>query len=41
MIKVNLAKAIDEKLLENYHQEVKKIHQMIHNKTGAGSEFLG
>ncbi|AGM25795.1 glucose-6-phosphate isomerase [Spiroplasma syrphidicola EA-1] len=41
MIKVNLAKAIDEKLLENYHQEVKKIHQMIHNKTGPGNEFLG
>ena len=41
MITLDLSKAKLNENLESYKDTVKEIHDMIHNKTGAGNDFLG
>lgn len=41
MLKVDLSKAIDVSELNSFSSKVQDVHAMIHNKTGAGSDFLG
>ena len=41
MIKVDLSQAKLSESMESYKEEVASIHDMIHNKTGAGNDFLG
>ncbi|MCD8027602.1 MAG: glucose-6-phosphate isomerase [Erysipelotrichaceae bacterium] len=41
MIKVDLSKAKLAESVESYKDQVASIHDMIHNKTGAGNDFLG
>ena len=41
MITLDLSKAKLSEDLESYKDKVKEIHDMIHNKTGAGNDFLG
>ena len=41
MIKVNLSQSINQQTILSYQDKVKKIHQMIHQKTGLGNDFLG
>ena len=41
MITLDLSKAKLNEDLESYKDTVKDIHEMIHNKTGAGNDFLG
>lgn len=41
MIKVDLSKALLNSDLNEYSDSVKTIHSMIHDKTGAGNDFLG
>ena len=41
MIKVDLSKAKLTESMESYKEQVAQIHDMIHNKTGQGSDFLG
>lgn len=43
MIKLNLANSlfINDEILENKKEKIKKIHDLIHNKTGLGNDFLG
>ena len=41
MIKLDLSKAKLNEDLESYKDTVADIHNMIHNKTGAGNDFLG
>ena len=41
MIKVDLSYANLPEDLESYKDEVAKIHETIHNGTGAGNDFLG
>lgn len=41
MITLDLSKAKLKENLESYKDTVKDIHNMIHEKTGAGSDFLG
>ncbi len=41
MIKLDLSNAKLDEDLSNYKDQVKSIHEMIHNKTGAGNDFLG
>ncbi|AHF57394.1 glucose-6-phosphate isomerase [Spiroplasma eriocheiris] len=41
MIKTDLTNAISELDFNKYNQQIAAIHQMIHNKTGMGHEFLG
>ncbi len=41
MIKVDLSKAKLTESMDSYKEQVAQIHDMIHNKTGQGSDFLG
>lgn len=41
MIKVDLSQAKLAESMESYKEKVASIHDMIHNKTGAGNDFLG
>ena len=41
MIKVDLSKAKLTESMDSYKEQVAQIHEMIHNKTGQGSDFLG
>ena len=41
MIKVDVSNVISEKEISQYEEKVKKINQMINDRTGAGSDFLG
>jgi glucose-6-phosphate isomerase len=41
MIKVDLSQAKLTESMESYKDDVARIHDMIHNKTGKGSDFLG
>ena len=41
MIKTDLTNAISELDFNKYNQQIAAIHQMIHDKTGVGHEFLG
>src|SRR5699024_3331061 len=41
MIKVDLSKAKLTESMDPYKEQVAQIHDMIHNKTGQGSDFLG
>ena len=41
MITLDLSKAKLNENLESYKDTVKELHDMIHNKTGAGNDFLG
>ncbi|UZQ29722.1 MAG: hypothetical protein OHM56_11340 [Spiroplasma phoeniceum] len=41
MIKVDFTNALAESVFNKYLGRVKDIHQMIHNKTGLGNDFLG
>ncbi len=41
MIKVNLEHALLEEEIRDYQEQVSKVHAMIHEKTGQGSDFLG
>ena len=41
MITLDLSKAKLNEDIESYKDTVKDIHDMIHNKTGAGNDFLG
>lgn len=41
MLKVDLSKAVDVTELSGFSKKVEEVHSMIHNKTGAGSDFLG
>ncbi len=41
MIKVDLSHAKLTEDMDSYKERVAQIHDMIHNKTGAGSDFLG
>ena len=41
MLKVDLKHTGIENELKNYDEKVKEIHKMIHEKTGAGNDFLG
>ena len=41
MIKVDLSHAKLAEDLNDYKDKVAEIHDMIHNKTGAGNDFLG
>ena len=41
MINVDLSKAKLTESMESYKDRVAEVHDMIHNKTGAGNDFLG
>lgn len=41
MIKVDLSKAKLAENMDSYKEQVASIHDMIHNKTGKGNDFLG
>ena len=41
MLKVDLSHTGIEQELKDYSEKVKEIHKMIHEKTGAGNDFLG
>ena len=41
MIQLDLTQAKLSEDLASYKDKVQEIHNMIHNKTGAGSDFLG
>ena len=41
MITLDLSKAKLSEDLSSYQEKVNEIHDMIHNKTGAGNDFLG
>lgn len=41
MVNVNLKHALLENDVMSYQDEVTRIHEMIHNKTGKGNDFLG
>lgn len=41
MIKVDFTNSLAESVFNKYLWRVKDIHQMIHNKTGLGNDFLG
>lgn len=41
MIKVDLSQAKLVESMDSYKEQVASIHDMIHNKTGAGNDFLG
>ena len=41
MIKVDLSHALLKENVLDYQDEVKRVHEMIHNKTGKGNEYLG
>ena len=41
MIKLDLSQAKLAEGMESYKDRVVEIHDMIHNKTGAGNDFLG
>ncbi len=41
MIKLRLNKQIDDKILAGYKDKVKKINQIINDKTGAGNDYIG
>ena len=41
MIKVDLSQAKLAESMESYKERVASIHDMIHNKTGLGNDFLG
>ena len=41
MINVDLSKAKLTESMESYKNRVAEVHDMIHNKTGAGNDFLG
>lgn len=41
MIRVDISRAPKARINKTYQEEVKKIHSMIHNKTGEGNDFLG
>ena len=41
MIKVNAEHLVKKVNFSSYEEEVKEIHEMIHNKSGAGNDFLG
>ena len=41
MIKVDLSKAKLAENMDTYKEQVASIHDMIHNKTGKGNDFLG
>ena len=41
MLKVDLSHTGIENELKDYSEKVKEIHKMIHEKTGAGNDFLG
>ena len=41
MINVDLSQAKLAESMESYKDEVVRLHDMIHNKTGQGSDFLG
>lgn len=41
MVKVDLSHALLKKDVMDYQDEVSRIHRMIHDKTGKGSDFLG
>ena len=41
MIKVDLSQAKLAENMETYKEQVASIHDMIHNKTGKGNDFLG
>ncbi len=41
MIKFDASHALLKENIENYQSEVSRIHKMIHEKTGAGNDYLG
>ena len=41
MIKVDLSQAKLAESMDAYTKQVASIHDMIHNKTGKGNDFLG
>ena len=41
MLELRLNKLINEEILKGYEKEVKRINEMIDNKTGQGNDFLG
>ena len=41
MIKVDLSQAKLAESMDSYKEQVASIHDMIHNKTGLGNDFLG
>ena len=41
MMRLDYAKCVDEKIFENYQEDVKRINKMINEKTGAGNDYLG
>ncbi len=41
MIKLRLNKQINDKILASYKDKVKKINQIINDKTGAGNDYIG
>ena len=41
MIRLNLNNLINEDIIDSYQESVNRINDMINNKTGAGSDFLG
>lgn len=40
-VKIDLTKKFIKSNLKDYQARVNEVHEMIHNKTGAGSDFLG
>ena len=41
MVKLQLNSLMNEKIINSYQEKVKKINQMINDKTGAGNDYLG
>ena len=41
MIKVNVSRAPKARIAKSYQEDVSRIHNYIHNKTGEGNDFLG
>ena len=41
MIKLRLNKQVNDKILASYKDKVKKINQIINDKTGAGNDYIG
>ena len=41
MIRLNLNNLISEDIIDSYQESVNRINDMINNKTGAGSDYLG
>ena len=41
MLDLKLNKLIDDKIIASYEKDVKRIDQMIKDKSGAGNDYIG